>query len=96
MVAGTIVGFGRVGSGTGSGMKRGTIALLGEEEPELLPTFAGSGRHRLPFLAIYLRRLRELGFRVPGGAFAGDVRRYNGDLAAGGQGEILVRDRGEG
>lgn len=90
LIAGTIVAFGEVGHGAGSGMKRGTLALLGEAETGLLPTFADSGRDRPPFLTIYLRRLRALGFPVPERAFAGDLRRYNGDLAAGGQGEILV------
>jgi formylmethanofuran dehydrogenase subunit C len=90
LIAGSIFAFGAVGRHAGAGMKRGTLALLGPEAPDLLPTFAPSGPARPPFLALYLRRLREWGFPVPEAAFAGPWDRYNGDLAERGQGEIWV------
>jgi hypothetical protein len=70
-------------------MRRGTIAAFGEP-PELLPTFAASGRHRVPVVRIYLNWLLEEGFPVPVRAFEGMFERWNGDLAAGGQGEVLI------
>ncbi len=72
-------------------MKRGTIAAFGDERPELLPTFAARGRYSFPFLAIYLTRLAGWGFPVPSDVFSPEMERYNGDLADGGQGEVLVR-----
>jgi formylmethanofuran dehydrogenase subunit C len=90
MIAGSVFAFGSVGIHPGLGMKRGTVALFGGDPPRLVPTFAFSGRERPPFLAIYLKTLREWGFPVPESAFAETVARYNGDRAEGGQGEILV------
>ena len=92
MIAGSVFGFGRIGRNPGLGMKRGTIVVYGAN-PRIGPTFARGGRERPPFLAIYLKKLREWGFPVPEEAFAGDVRRYNGDRAEAGQGEILVACR---
>lgn len=90
MVAGSLFAFGPVGRGAGSAMKRGTLALFGAVECDLLPTFSRAGRDRPPFLAIYLRHLLDRGFPVPDRARAGSVIRYNGDLAAGGQGEMVL------
>jgi formylmethanofuran dehydrogenase subunit C len=92
MVAGSIFAFGPVGPRPGAGMKRGTIALLGPVAGtvSLLPTFAASGRSRPPFLAIYLKFLDDRRFPVPSDAYAVTPARYNGDLAEGGQGEVLV------
>jgi formylmethanofuran dehydrogenase subunit C len=91
LIAGSLVAFGAVGRYPGAGMKRGTIALLGAEGVDILPTFAASGRFAFPFLTIYLRRLQGWGFPVPPEVFSSALERYNGDLADGGQGEILVR-----
>ncbi len=93
LIAGSLFAFGPVGRLAGAGMKRGTLALFGltaPSNPELLPTFAPSGRSRPPFLTIYLRRLRQWGFPVPESAFAGTLDRYNGDLGTRGQGEVLI------
>lgn len=93
MIAGTIVAGGRIGSALGVGMKRGTLVLAsGGEEAEgaISPTFAFAGRMRFPFLTLYAKRLAEWGFAVPPAMFSGAFNRYNGDLANGGQGEILV------
>ncbi len=91
LVAGSLLAFGPLGRFAGAGMKRGTIAALGAGPTELLPTFAPTGRYRFPFLAVYLRRLADWGFRVPVDVFSAESERYNGDLADGGRGEILVR-----
>ena len=51
MIAGSIFSFDRVGRCVGAGMKRGTLAFYGLPDPtrpDLLPTFAASGRSRLP------------------------------------------------
>lgn len=93
MIAGSIFVFGRSGRLPGDGMRRGTIALFGEARPDslaLLPTFVPSGRARPPFLQVYLRHLARWRFPVPDEAYARTCDRYNGDLAGGGQGEILV------
>jgi formylmethanofuran dehydrogenase subunit C len=93
LVAGSAFAFGPVGMLAGMGMKRGTIALFGQHDPNnpgILPSFAPSGRDRPPFLTIYLRKLVELGFEVPISLLSGTLARYNGDQSARGQGEILV------
>lgn len=94
LIAGTIVALGPVGRLLGSGMKRGTLALLdppGDFEPS--PTFAPAGRFRFPFLAIYVKFLRDRGFPVPDGLEDRPFERYNGDLLDGGKGEILALAR---
>ncbi|WP_435016492.1 formylmethanofuran dehydrogenase subunit C [Tundrisphaera sp. TA3] len=92
MIAGSIFAFGPIGRAAGAGMKRGTLALFGGDDPDggLLPTFAPSGTFCPHTLSIYLRQLAAWGFAVPETASSAGVRRYNGDLVEGGQGEILV------
>ncbi|MGE3818811.1 MAG: formylmethanofuran dehydrogenase subunit C [Isosphaeraceae bacterium] len=90
MIAGTIVAFGPVGPHPGMAMKRGTIVLVGRESPRLLPTFAPTGSYRFPFLALYFKELARAGLPVPARVFSSEFRRYNGDLAEGGHGEILA------
>ena len=95
MIAGSVFAFGPIGRGAGAGMKRGTLALFGGDDPDggLLPTFAPSGMFRPHTLTIYLRQLAAWGFDRPEAASLAPVRRYNGDLVEGGQGEILVVGR---
>ena len=90
LVAGSIFVFGRVGPRFGAGMKRGTIVIQGMADVEPLPTFVPSGRWRPPFLTIYLKQLRAWGFPATLADASSGWERYNGDLAAGGQGEVLV------
>ena len=91
MVAGTLVVGGSTGVGAGFGMKRGSIILLGERgNADILPSFFPSGPDRPPFLAFYLRQLAAWGFPVREHDHLRQYLRYNGDLAAGGQGEIWV------
>ena len=102
MIAGTIVVFGKAGEGPGAGMKRGSIVLLGGgqsgalplQPPQLLPTFRYDCTYNPTFLRVYLRALRRYGVEVGEEYITGNYRRYNGDIAELGKGEILVYERG--
>jgi formylmethanofuran dehydrogenase subunit C len=90
MTAGTIAVLGTAGAGAGYAMKRGT--LLFSRLPDALPsTFGDCGEHELGFLRLLFTSLQRLD-----GEFArfGDggvrVRRYVGDMANQGNGELLV------
>jgi formylmethanofuran dehydrogenase subunit C len=71
---------------TGAWMMRGTIVTL--TSLRLLPTFAYACDYSPSFLRVYARRLRTLGFEVP--CETGKYRRYTGDSAVPGKGEILT------
>jgi len=89
MLAGTLLVFGRLGRRPGAGLRRGTIVVGGEVEP--LPTFRYACAYRPLFLRVYLRRLREeYGFSVDPRFLDGVYRRYNGDFADLGRGELLI------
>ncbi|MFO1418614.1 MAG: formylmethanofuran dehydrogenase subunit C [Methylotetracoccus sp.] len=92
MTAGTIVAEGSVGPYPGYGMKRGTL-LLFRVPHTLMPTFNDCGRHTLGFMTLLLNSLRRLdpSVTIPAGGVL-PVRRYAGDFAAQGKGEILVLD----
>ena len=89
MIAGTLVVVGRSGPLPGYLMKRGTIAL-GDGSEELSPTFIDCGVHDLiasrlmaSFIEGYSARAAKL-FRRP-------LRRFAGDMATLGKGEIFAR-----
>lgn len=92
MGAGTIAVIGPAGSGLGFAMRRGSVIL--DHPADLPPTFADFGTHDLGFLRLLHGAWRS---SLPGSRFAaiGDeavrVRRFIGDLANGGKGEVLVR-----
>ena len=89
MIAGTIIVRGRAGRGAGVAMRRGT--LLVARVPALSATFADGGPPPRTFLRLLQCHLRNA--RGPLAAFAqmaDDVRRFVGDRAYGGLGEILV------
>ena len=88
MLAGTIAVRGAVGAGAGAGMQRGTL-LLARMSP-LLGTFSDCGVHTLPFLRVMRRFLIGSGAPLERFAVAETVRRFVGDRAYGGLGEILV------
>lgn len=93
MIAGTVLALGTVGRYVGAGMKRGTILLPGLDRPAdevLLPSFPRAGRFAFPYVTLYYNQLAEWGFPVPAAMSSPELERYNGDLVAGGQGEILV------
>ena len=85
MVAGTLVLGGNAGLGTGVGMKRGTLIVGGKVE--LLPTFRLACDYDPPVLPLLLSSLRRRGFSFPFGGKS--VRRFCGDFAELGRGEIL-------
>lgn len=91
MLAGTIVVRGRAGAMAGIALRRGTL-LFGHQPAEVPACFQDSGTHDMLFIRLMERELERLG-----PAFAGflplgrGVRRYCGDMGAGGTGEILVR-----
>jgi formylmethanofuran dehydrogenase subunit C len=92
MLAGSIFVLGRLGNRPGAGMKRGTLvtAATDRHAPSLLPTFRFDCEYRPPWLPLYVRRLRGLGFPVPEGLLRSRCRRYSGDFTELGKGEILV------
>lgn len=84
MKGGTIVLMGGAELRTGAWMQRGTIISLAPLR--LLPTFADCCTFSPAFLRVYANHLRPLGFDLPDGNY----RRYAGDAAVPGKGEILV------
>jgi formylmethanofuran dehydrogenase subunit C len=87
MIAGTLVVVGRVGRLPGYLMRRGTI-VLGNEAAELSPTFIDCGVHDLiaarliaSFIGGYSARAARL--------FSRPLRRFAGDMATLGRGEIF-------
>ncbi len=89
MLAGTIFVAGTLGMMPGFSLKRGTLLLA--RMPESLPaTFQDSGEHSLLFLTLLEKQLRDRLLFARFLPFSQKVRRYCGDLAWGGSGEILV------
>lgn len=84
MKGGTIVLMSGAELRTGAWMERGTIISL--KPLRLLPTFAFACEYTPPFLPLYARHLAALGVALPAGAY----RRFAGDAAVPGKGEILV------
>ena len=87
MVAGTLLVCGDLGRGPGIGMKRGTLVAGGALQ--LLPTFRYACTDRPGFLALLFRSLEAMGFHLRAPFHAGAFRRYAGDCADLGRGEIL-------
>ncbi len=90
MLAGTIFVAGEAGMMPGFSLKRGTLLLA--HMPEHLPaTFQDSGEHSLLFLTLLEKQLQRdrhsFARFLP---ISRKVRRYCGDLAWGGTGEILI------
>lgn len=91
MIAGTIAVAGALGAYPAYGMKRGTL-ILNALPAQMLPTIVDCGAHRLGFLSLLYASWK--GLPGPFGtldAGACTVRRYMGDMAVGGRGELLVR-----
>ncbi len=89
MIAGTIVILGNAGENTGFGMRRGTI-LLGGKPKSVSVTFSQSNPIKLGFLKLLANEIQQ-----SNGAFSdfkcdSQRKRLVGDLAFGGQGEILI------
>jgi formylmethanofuran dehydrogenase subunit C len=88
MLAGTLVLRGHVAGAPGMLMRRGTIIVANEDCP-ILPTFIDCGPHRLVAARLLAAEIERLGL-----AWAGNLkrslRRFMGDMATLGKGEIFV------
>ncbi len=92
-IAGTVVIFGNSAHRPGAGMRRGSLFLLGQEEPQILPTFK-RGRDIQPlFSRLILRELVHAGFPINDAYMRQIYRVYHGDLLSLGLGEVLVPER---
>ena len=88
MIAGTVIVGGSCGRRTGAEMKRGTVLLL--MEPEMLPTFRQTAVYAPVFVNIIVKKLQEIGITVPGFHQNIICRRFAGDQAIQGKGEIMI------
>jgi formylmethanofuran dehydrogenase subunit C len=89
MIAGTLIVAGRCGPLPGYLMRRGTI-VLGEENDDLSPTFIDCGVHDLVAARLMAGFIAEHSKRAAG-LFDRPLRRFAGDTAVLGKGEIFVR-----
>lgn len=88
MIAGSILVFGSLGSNPGLFSRRGSIVAFGAHTPPTAYRYACT--YRPPHLRVTLGYLRSRhGVPVTPGQLAGAYRRYSGDLAELGAGEIL-------
>lgn len=87
MIAGTILA-GRLGPDAGVLMKRGTLIAATLDGPPP-PTFVSCGEHDLQVMAMLATWIASLGLAAPP-AVPRRVTRLQGDMAALGQGEILL------
>lgn len=89
MIAGSIVAFGDVGPAAGLWSKRGSIVALGSVT--IPTTYRYACTYQPTHLRLVLTRLRTaFGLPVEGRHLTGFYRRYSGDLADLGKGEILA------
>jgi formylmethanofuran dehydrogenase subunit C len=88
MLAGTVVA-GAFGPDAGLMSKRGSLVALGPVEP--LPTYRLAATVQPVVLRLLLRHLRDAhGFPVRDAHLDGFYRRYSGDFAESGKGELLA------
>ena len=87
MLAGTIGVYGKLGKHAGFGMKRGTLLL--SQAPNLHATIQDCGTHNLPFLKLLFNAFKLFNSKFSS-INSTRVRRYCGDIACNGNGEILV------
>ena len=88
MSAGTIVVGGRLAEFAGAAMRRGSILGLGESA-DILPGFGESGIHDLVFQRLLAQTLGRCGLPELAARLQ-PLRRWQGDLAVAGKGEILT------
>jgi hypothetical protein len=89
MLAGSIVVFGRIGPDPGLWSKRGSIVAFGALTPPAPYRYACT--YRPPHLSVTLTYLKaRRGVPITPEQLTGLYRRYSGDLAELGAGEILA------
>ena len=89
MIAGTVVVFGPVGTDAGLWSKRGSVVALGRITPP--PTYSYACTCQPAYLRLLLTRLGAgYGLPVRPRHLNGFYRRYSGDMAELGKGEILA------
>ncbi len=89
MIAGTVVVFGGIGAAAGLWSKRGSLVALGPVT--VPPTYRYACTYQPVHLRVTLRRLRaRYALPVEERHLTGFYRRYSGDLADLGKGEILA------
>jgi len=89
MIAGTVIVFGNAGAAPGRWSKRGSIVALGAIE--VPPTYRYACTYQPDHIRLTLLRLRRrYGLAVDERYVSGFYRRYSGDLADLGKGEILA------
>jgi formylmethanofuran dehydrogenase subunit C len=89
MIAGTVIAMGNAGSSPGRWSKRGSIVALGPIE--VPPTYRYACTYQPEHLRITLLRLRQqYDLAVDERYLSGFYRRYSGDFADLGKGEILA------
>ncbi len=89
MIAGTVIVFGNTGAAPGRWSKRGSIVALGTVP--IPPTYRYACTYRPDHLRLTLLRLRRrYDLAVDERYVSGFFRRYSGDLAELGKGEILA------
>jgi formylmethanofuran dehydrogenase subunit C len=88
MLGGTIWAEQGLGTDPGILLRRGT--LIGPAAEKMLPTFVDTGRHELVILRVLSRYLTATLGRLAPRPLSGTVRKYAGDLATIGKGEILI------
>ena len=88
MIAGTILVGGQVGIGAGLWSKRGSVIALGGVE--IPGTYRYACTYRPPFMPVLLRYLQRMrGFAIDARFATGRYKRWTGDVADVGKGEIL-------
>ncbi|MEJ7812376.1 MAG: formylmethanofuran dehydrogenase subunit C [Gemmatimonadaceae bacterium] len=88
MIAGSVIVFGAAGAGAARWSKRGTLVVAGTVDVE--PTFGFACTYRPPHLRLTLTYLRaKYALPIDDGYIHGLYRRYSGDMAELGKGEIL-------
>lgn len=88
MIAGTLIVCGRAGALPGYLMRRGTLVLADVPDP-LPPTFVPVGAADPVFFRLLARALNALSGRATQ-LVSAQTRRFAGDMAVSGKGEILV------
>jgi formylmethanofuran dehydrogenase subunit C len=88
MKGGTIVLLGGSEIRTGAWMMRGTIVAV--TPIPLLPTFVYASTYNPTFLRLYAKYLAGLGIAIPYEDHEGAYRRFTGDTAIPGKGELLI------